>query len=909
MDYGAVPHHDETDPLEMQDDIDFSLRDSNKKRLFAQAPSSLIKQVCAFAGLAGAILAVIAVIRTSRDSATRSSGGDTVSPPANLQLLAASPEEAFGFRGVEREEGAEPSSIWGEVEGPYPTNSWYLNLVSHRASFKPDDMTRAYTVPYIIDTAPADDMAGIRVHWPVVKASDSNVQMVNDFKNGVSLGTADTDVDAAYRVDEDEDMSHLGVSLKWGDKSKKGMVTHIVRGMPYATIRYYGGALPAFHSYNAPDSVPLIDGKTELDCEGGSEVVEKEIQLHFRNSDFTWSLFFSKPVKVSCKIIGDDINVAQFKLNVSSYDDDDDDEPLTARVALIDQCTTGKSDIHQHCAEKAEWKDPDGYIQLLKERAAIFPTSPKIDFAYPDEASPACDRNVQITVDWKAKGPTSEDDTDDLIMFALPHHQEDVADSMTEHCIPTFHGPSCLVEGKTWSLVEDISTPVSYTAGRPPEAEIIPQLAKALHQDIHYRLADNMMLGAADTYFSGKILARLGRIIAIASELKTLAEGSVHSIKPLYDDDVEDAVLAASIKAAGAANLPSDEDIDKAVRMLSKGVEIWLSTEAEATYVYDRSWGGFVNCGCKYTGKGEHGHCKNKFPDCPALSDVNEDFGNGFYNDHHFHYGYNVYAAAVVAKNDPVWAAENFDRVLLYIRDIANPSADDKYFPQFRQKDWFLGSSWAAGIVSAENSPHGRNQESSSEAIAAYEGIALYGAAMVDIFSKSGHAADLELAKLVRDAGQLLTSTELRAANRYWHVWSSDDHVNTYPPAYTKPVVGMLYETMASFQTWFAPYAVVSYGIQLIPFTPIGEYRDDVTWATDLYPLYEESCEAVEDFCIDNGWSILQAGLLATTGKRKEALEQALEIPAKVYATDGGIGNSPSNTIWYIATRKPVNDR
>ena len=31
------------------------------------------------------------------------------------------------------------------------------------------------------------------------------------------------------------------------------------------------------------------------------------------------------------------------------------------------------------------------------------------------------------------------------------------------------------------------------------------------------------------------------------------------------------------------------------------------------------------------------------------------DFGNTMYNDHHFHYGYFVYAASVIAYLDPSW--------------------------------------------------------------------------------------------------------------------------------------------------------------------------------------------------------------------------------------------------------------
>ena len=293
---------------------------------------------------------------------------------------------------------------------------------------------------------------------------------------------------------------------------------------------------------------------------------------------------------------------------------------------------------------------------------------------------------------------------------------------------------------------------------------------------------------------------------------------------------------------------------------------------------------------------------------------------SAYYNDHHYHYGYHVYAAGVAAKFDPEWGRQHFEEILLYIRDFANPRSDDPHFPQYRQKDWYLGSSWASGIVSAENSPHGRNEESSSEAISAYEGVTLFGTAMVSAFKevlgKSGSSGDddkkarmkLESAKLVRDSGQLLTSTEISATNRYWHIWESNDHNNTaYPSAYTQPVVGMLYDTMATFQTWFAPWAVVSYGIQLIPLTPVTETRDNVEWARQLYPLYDEACKDAGDFCVDNGWSILQAGLLATAGGSTvngtnsntvdAAVEQAMAVPEKVFSTDGGVGNSMTNTI------------
>jgi len=71
---------------------------------------------------------------------------------------------------------------------------------------------------------------------------------------------------------------------------------------------------------------------------------------------------------------------------------------------------------------------------------------------------------------------------------------------------------------------------------------------------------------------------------------------------------------------------------------------------------------------------------------------------------------------------------------------------------------------------------------------------------MVAIMEKGGSQKEKQLAREVRDAGELLTVTELAGTKRYWHVWSSDAHNTTYPKEYQEPVVGMLYDTMASFQ-------------------------------------------------------------------------------------------------------------
>ena len=54
--------------------------------------------------------------------------------------------------------------------------------------------------------------------------------------------------------------------------------------------------------------------------------------------------------------------------------------------------------------------------------------------------------------------------------------------------------------------------------------------------------------------------------------------------------------------------------------------------------------------------------------------------------------------------------AANREQILYFVRDIANPSMQDEYFPVARHKDFYIGHSWASGVSGGT-----RTQESSSE--------------------------------------------------------------------------------------------------------------------------------------------------------------------------------------------------
>lgn len=118
----------------------------------------------------------------------------------------------------------------------------------------------------------------------------------------------------------------------------------------------------------------------------------------------------------------------------------------------------------------------------------------------------------------------------------------------------------------------------------------------------------------------------------------------------------------------------------------------WIGNQQRRRLVYDSLWGGIINSW--------------------AYEGIREDYGNGMYNDHNFHYGYWVYAAAVIGALDPSWAkGRNKAWVNNLIRDYAN-SVEDEHFPFSRSFDWYHGHSWASGL---DPSADGKNLESTSE--------------------------------------------------------------------------------------------------------------------------------------------------------------------------------------------------
>jgi endoglucanase Acf2 len=249
---------------------------------------------------------------------------------------------------------------------------------------------------------------------------------------------------------------------------------------------------------------------------------------------------------------------------------------------------------------------------------------------------------------------------------------------------------------------------------------------------------------ATDTYFGGKMMYR-------ASNLLTLAE-------QLGVSDV-----AATLRTGLTTELTKWFD--------PKGCE----TNATKCFVYDD--------GIK------------------SVIGLEASFGSDELNDHHFHYGYLLYAAAVVAKNDTALADKWAPVADLLVADIASSDATAN-FPQYRNFDPYSGHAWASG-----SSPFadGNNQESSSESVNAWNALAMW--------EKVRGNTDMY------EQAVWMMSTEANSAKLYWTNADFSEF-----PAFTHKIAALNWGGKRDWATWFSPEPSAMLGIQLIPMGSYSTY-------------------------------------------------------------------------------------
>jgi len=181
---------------------------------------------------------------------------------------------------------------------------------------------------------------------------------------------------------------------------------------------------------------------------------------------------------------------------------------------------------------------------------------------------------------------------------------------------------------------------------------------------------------------------------------------------------------------------------------------------------------------------------------------TNAEFGNEKGNDHHFHYGYYIRAAAVLLRFRPYLSKGLSPVIGEMVDDIASTNRDQERYPFLRTFSPYEGHSWADGEAKFDD---GNNQESTSEALNAWYAVAIWGK-----ITKNSQT---------EQTGTWLFAQELRAAQVYWFGIN-----NPFPNGYQHQMASLVWGGKREFATWFSPDPMHIYGIQLLPITPASGY-------------------------------------------------------------------------------------
>ncbi|MGE5588372.1 MAG: glycosyl hydrolase [Clostridia bacterium] len=382
---------------------------------------------------------------------------------------------------------------------------------------------------------------------------------------------------------------------------------------------------------------------------------------------------------------------------------------------------------------------PDSTEETLTyyaEHAYAFLTDTRVSWTYDQVRS-------EVTTTFTVSTTTKEGDNTHTLVALYPHQWRNNASlRLLPMTYRSIRGTMKVIEGNSFTTRYTFNGVLPWLpdCGDYDHERLAGYVREVADEREHIRLG----LGSAryNTYVIGKNLGRLANILPIAEQIgDTAARNSFLST-------------------------------------MTQTLEDWFTAspgETENLFYYDKNWG--------------------------TLIGYNAGYGsNTDLNDHHFHYGYYVFAAAAVALRDRHWADESQwgGMVTELIRDMANWDRSDPKYPFLRAFDPYAGHSWASGSARYSS---GNNQESSSEAINAWVSLILWG-------ETTGNRA-------IRDLGVYLYATETTAVKNYWFNIYGDN----FPPEFKNVDCSIVWGGKIVHTTWWTDNPAEVNGINFLPIT------------------------------------------------------------------------------------------
>ncbi|KAF2830334.1 endo-1,3(4)-beta-glucanase 1 precursor [Ophiobolus disseminans] len=388
--------------------------------------------------------------------------------------------------------------------------------------------------------------------------------------------------------------------------------------------------------------------------------------------------------------------------------------------------------------------------------------------------------------------------TSPLLMFVLPHHIQSLDPELRGQVTHLeLRSPTKKVGVAVWadklSFIEpNLPTTMSFGPWIPGSnarprypPEVLAFIAAVAEKDL--RRVMNETIPIDSMYYAGKSLARFATIVWV----------------------IKDVLMNDALAATG---------LDKLKQEFGR----YVANQQRYPLFYDNTWKGIVsNAG---------------------FTDPNADFGNTYYNDHHFHFGYFVYTAAVIGHFDPAWLAQGDNKAWtnMLVKDFAESDYRGRDYPFARSFDWWHGHSWAKGLL---ESADGKDEESTSEDGFASFAVKMWGKVIGDVNMEK--------------RCNLMLAIQARTFNNYFYLQSNN--IN-HPQQFIKnKVTGILFENKVDHATYFGDAPSLVHGIHMVPLTPASQYLRAKTFVREEWDAKFSDGRANQD---DGGWrGVLYANL------------------------------------------------
>lgn len=344
----------------------------------------------------------------------------------------------------------------------------------------------------------------------------------------------------------------------------------------------------------------------------------------------------------------------------------------------------------------------------------------------------------KVTTTYTVSTDVKEGSDTNVLMGLLPHHWNNLASSSAtpdEYTYETVRGDMKTMDGNTFTLEHTFKG-------------ILPTLPNLTQHSAGYdptlleskiSLIENDQLATwTDSYNEGQVMNRLIQTARIADQMG------------------------------------NTEARDQMIATVKERLEDWLtyeSNEVAFLFYYNDAWSAMLGY------PAGHGQDSN-------------------INDHHFHWGYFIHAAAFIEQFQPGWSSQWGEMINLLVRDAASYDRNDTIFPFLRNFSPFAGHSWANGFATF---PQGNDQESTSESM--------------QFASSLIHWGSITNNDEIRDLGIFIYTTEQTAIEEYWF----DMYDRNFPPSHPYSLVSRVWGNSYDNGTFWTSDIAASYGIELYP--------------------------------------------------------------------------------------------